>query len=54
LDHESLGAAMLNTAGSDAITISMVNGKCDAQIFQLLEQADDIYKKATLLGCSRE
>lgn len=42
LDHEALGAAMLDTAGSDAITISMVSGKCDPQTRLLLEQADNI------------
>ena len=41
-DHESLGAAMLRSIGSDDLTISMVEGSCVGELRQSLSRADDI------------
>ena len=41
-DHESLGAAMLRSIGSDDLTISMVEGSCVGELRQALSRADDI------------
>ena len=41
-DHESIGAAMLRSVGSDELTISMVGGSCVGELRQALNRADDI------------
>lgn len=41
-DHESLGAAMLRSIGSDELTISMVEGSCVGELMQALSRADNI------------
>ena len=41
-DHEAIGAAMLQSIGSDEITVSMVEGSCDGELRQALNRADDI------------
>jgi len=41
-DHEAIGAAMLQSIGSDEITVSMVDGSCDGELRQALNRADDI------------
>ena len=41
-DHESIGAAMLRSIGSDEITIEMVGGTCVGELRQALSRADDI------------
>lgn len=41
-DHESIGAVMLRSIGSDELTISMVEGSCVGELRQALSRADDI------------
>ena len=41
-DHESIGATMLRSIGSDDLTISMVGGSCVGELRQALSRADDI------------
>ncbi len=41
-DHESIGATMLRSIGSDELTISMVEGSCMGELRQALNRADDI------------
>ncbi len=41
-DHESIGATMLRSIGSDELTISMVEGSCVGELRQALNRADDI------------
>ncbi len=41
-DHESIGATMLRSIGSDELTISMVEGSCVGELRQALSRADDI------------
>ena len=41
-DHESIGAAMLRSIGSDELTISMVEGSCEGELRQALNRADGI------------
>ena len=41
-DHESIGATMLRSIGSDELTISMVEGSCVGELRQALNKADDI------------
>lgn len=41
-DHESIGATMLLSIGSDELTISMVEGSCVGDLRQALNRADDI------------
>ena len=41
-DHESIGATMLRSIGSDKLTISMVGGTCVGELRQALSRADDI------------
>ena len=41
-EHESLGATMLRSIGSDDLTISMVEGSCVGELRQALSRADDI------------
>lgn len=41
-EHESLGATMLRSIGSDELTISMVEGSCVGDLRQALNRADDI------------
>lgn len=41
-DHESIGATMLRSVGSDELTISMVGGSCVGELLQALSRADDI------------
>lgn len=41
-DHESIGAAMLRSIGSDELTISMVEGSCVGELKDALNRADDI------------
>ena len=41
-DHESIGATMLRSIGSDELTISMVEGSCVGELMQSLSRADDI------------
>ena len=41
-DHESIGATMLRSIGSDELTISMVGGTCVGELRQALSRADDI------------
>ena len=41
-DHESIGATMLRSIGSDELTISMVGGSCVGELLQALSRADDI------------
>jgi hypothetical protein len=41
-DHESIGATMLRSIGSDELTISMVGGSCVGELRQALSRADDI------------
>ena len=41
-DHESLGATLLRSIGSDDLTISMVEGACVGELRQALSRADDI------------
>ena len=41
-DHESIGATMLRSVGSDELTISMVEGSCVGELRQALNRADDI------------
>ena len=41
-DHESIGATMLRSVGSNELTISMVGGSCMGELRQALSRADDI------------
>ncbi len=41
-DHESIGATMLRSIGSDELTISMVEGSCVGELRQALNRADYI------------
>ena len=41
-DHESIGATMLRSIGSDELTISMVGGTCVGELRQALSRADNI------------
>ena len=41
-DHESIGATMLRSIGSDELTISMVENSCVGELRQALSRADDI------------
>ena len=41
-DHESIGAEMLRSIGSDELAISMVEGSCEGELRQALNRADDI------------
>jgi len=41
-DHESIGATMLRSIGSDELTISMVEDSCEGELRQALNRADDI------------
>ncbi|MEI7966235.1 MAG: hypothetical protein WCH94_01430 [Actinomycetota bacterium] len=41
-DHESIGATMLRSVGSNELTISMVGGSCVGELRQALSRADDI------------
>ena len=41
-DHESIGATMLRSIGSDELTISMVGGTSVGELRQALSRADDI------------
>ena len=41
-DHESIGATVLRSIGSDELTISMVENSCVGELRQALSRADDI------------
>jgi len=41
-DHESIGATMLRSIGSDEMTIAMVGGSSVGELSQALSRADDI------------
>jgi len=41
-DHESIGATMLRSIGSDEMTIAMVGGSSVGELRQALSRADDI------------
>ena len=41
-DHETIGANMLRTIGSDSTTIAMVQGSCSPELKALLAMSDDL------------
>jgi len=41
-EHEAIGAAMLQSIGSDEITVLMVEGSCTGELKEALDRADDI------------